>query len=441
MSIPLATAIGFAVAILVAVALAFTAGTRKSDRSRRRSRGGPLTVLSAATVYLFVLIPVFTNPGINALSWVLFVVAVMIPPLVAARSAVLRERMSDEARGMLDALAAFVAFALLASQLSIASGALSLVGDIRRWVIPIGFGVCCAAYAMASGRTGSIRTSRYAVALLVGFAAIFAAGLLLGSFSSIDNPSATSIAMDQGSVISVILVGLALGCVDPNLRLAIRDDARPGRAFFGGEVLIFVAVALFSIGTMLVFGGAFQAPDLEVMTVFALIPGVAMIVVMLIVCFVLASNIDSLLTAGATAIAGDPRPDGEREGGAAARSSGAVRKAIAGLAVVGIVGAVLAPNPILYLTVGAFVAAAGAGALLPAWRSPERRFSPWPGFGAGIVAAIIVALITGPVASVAMTIQTVAVLVAAAVVSAVVSYAVLPKANDAASEPAAATSS
>jgi len=409
-SVPMAAAVGFVVAMLVAVLLTATAGTGRSDRSRVRAAGGPLTLFGGVTVYLFVLLPIFSEPGITLRSLLLLIVAVVLPVLVA-RWVQLPTGARAGRRGTLrDAIGGVVAFALLAGQLAIAGAIMSLFGGVSRMLATGAFGIACAGYLLGSGRTGSIRTSRYAVVGAAIAVVILVIGLVLGSPATITTPLVSSTPMPVGTMVAVLLSVVLLGVFDPNLRSALTVPARSGRALVVGTILAAGAVLALGIGGILFFGGVMQAPNLEIMTVFAVLPPLGIMVMMLVVTFLLASNVDGLLSAGAQSLtgAGDP---------------GEVRPATVVLALVAIVVAVLVPNPTLFLVLAAVVAAASVGALAPAWRRRDQR-NPWPSFVAGSVGAIIVGVVLGTDEVVGMTGTTAIVLVVAAVIAGLTTLAV-----------------
>lgn len=411
MSIPVATAIGFVVAMVVAVVLAATAGSGKSERSQKRATGGPLTVLGACIVYLVVLLPLFTNPGITLWPLVLLFVAVALPVALAGRSNGSLAKFGGPARTLIDLVAVVTAFVLLVGQLAAAGAVLSLFGGVNPILATAALGLCCFAYLLGSGRPGSIRTSRYAVLALVVAAIVFVAGAYLGSAASLVAPLVPSQPLAPGVVVAALLVVAVLGVFDPNARLAISGSARPRRALSVGLVLAVITVAFLGIGGMMVFGGVFQAPDLEIMTVFAVLPPIGVLIMMLVVAFILASNVDSLLSAGAAAATASSRPP----------RSAAVQLATAGLALVAVIAAVAIPNPLLFLTVGAVVAVSALGALLPFSRRPGGLSRPWWAFAAGVIVGILLAVALGPGDVAALSLDTVTVLVGAGVVAGLVS--------------------
>lgn len=409
-SVPMAAAVGFVVAMLVAVLLTATAGTGRSDRSRVRAAGGPLTLLGGATVYLFVLLPIFSGPGITLGTLLLLVVAVVLPGIVAAGVRIPMGVWVDQRGTLRDAIGGVVAFALLAGQLAIAGTLMSLFGGVNRVLATGAFGIACAGYLLGAGRAGSIRTSRYAVLGVAIAVVILVIGLVLGSPGTITSPLVSSTPLSVGTIVAVMLAVVLLGAFDPNLRSALTIPARSGRALLVGSILAAGAVLALGLGGILFFGGVMQAPNLEIMTVFAVLPPVGVMVMMLVITFLLAANIDGLLSAGAQSLTGATDP-------------GNVRPATVVLALVAIVVAVLVPNPTLFLVLAAVVAAASIGALAPAWRRREPR-NPWPAFVAGAAGAIIVGVVLGTDDVVGMTGTTVIVMVVAVVIAALTTLAV-----------------
>lgn len=410
MSIPVATAIGFVLAILMAVVLSATAGSGKSGKSHRRSTGGPLTVLGAGLVYLVVLLPLFTNPGITLWPLVLLLLAVLLPVALASRAGGLPVKPDGSARTLVRLVGLVTAFVLLVGQLAAAGAVLSLFGGVNPSLATATLGLCCAAYLLGSGRIGSIRTSRYAVLALVLAAIVFGAGLFLGSPATVAAPLVPAQPLAPGAVAAALLAVAALGMFDPNARSAVATAARPRRAATVGLVLAAITVVLLGLGGIMVFGGVLQAPNLEIMTVFAVLPPVGILVVMMLITFILASNVDSLLSAGAAVAAGSP---GER------RSFGA-RPVTVVLALVAVIAAIAVPNPLLFLATGAVVAASGLGALLPLLRGARQLSTPWSGFAVGVVAGVVLTVVFGPGEVAALGLDTVIVLVAAVVVAALV---------------------
>lgn len=411
MSIPLATAIGFVAALIVAVALTATAGTGKSGKSHQRALGGPLTVLGAGLVYLVVLLPLFTNPGLTWWRLVLLLLAVLLPVVVAAASQGMPAKFAGTTRTFVDLVGVVTTFVLLVGQLAAAGAMLSLFGGVNPSLATAALGLCCAAYLLGSGRTGSIRTSRYAVLALVLAVIVFGAGVVLGSAATVIAPLVPAQPLAPGAVVAALLAVAALGVFDPNTRSAVAAAARPRRAMTVGLVLTLITVVLFGIGGIMVFGGVLQAPNLEIMTVFAVLPPAGILVVMMMITFILASNVDSLLSAGAAAAAGS---------GARPRSLG-LRPATLLLAVVAVVGAIVVPDPLLYLAAGAVVAGSGLGALLPAWRHPQVPARPWPAFAVGVITGIVLTVVLGPADVASLTSDTVIVLMASTVLAAGVS--------------------
>lgn len=410
MSIPVATAIGFVVAILVAVVLSATAGSGKSDRSHKRALGGPLTVFGACLVYLVVLLPLFTNPGITLWPLVLLLVAVVLPVALASWAGGLLAKFDGSARTLVRLVGVATAFVLLVGQLAAAGAVLSLFGGVNAMLATAALGLCCAAYLLGSGRTGSIRTSRYAVLALVLAAIVFGAGVFLGSAATVIAPLVPAQPMAPGAVVAALLVVAALGVFDPNARAAIATATRPRRALTVGLVLAIITVALLGIGGIMVFGGVLQAPNLEIMTVFAVLPPVGILILMLLVTFILASNVDSLLSAGAAVAAGSPgQPRSYQR-----------RPVTVVLALVAVIAAIAVPNPLLFLAVGAVVAASAFGTLLPFARGSGTQSKPWLAFAIGVVAGIVLTGVRGPADVASLSLDTVIVLVSAAVVAALV---------------------
>lgn len=419
MSTPMATGIGFTVAMLIALVLSVTAGSGKSETSRRRTAGGPLTVLGGASVYLILLLSVFTNSGITLLPLLVLAVAVILPAIVARATAAPRLAMSAEGRTLFDSVGVLVAFALLVGQLAVAGAVLSLFGGVNRILATAGFGLCCAAYVVASGRTGSIRTSRYAVVTLVLAVVVLIVGVVLGSPATLVAPLVPALPLEPGVAVAALLAVVAVGAFDPNLRMTLAHVRCP-RALRVGVVLAALTTLFLGIGGMLFFGGVLQAPNLEIMTLFAVIPAMGIVVMMLVVTFVLASNVDSLLSAGADALVDQSEDTGEDVTDRPAQA----RNATIALATIGVIAAILVPNPLLFLGMAALVAAAGAGALARSCCRSVSSGTPWAGFIAGIAAAIIASIFLGPgdVASVGG--ETALMMAVAVVVSAAVSLAV-----------------
>lgn len=405
---PLSSALGVSIALLLAALLAITAGMRGSDKSTRRADGGPLSVFTAGLAYLIVLAPRMSIGGITFFATVLLIVIVALPSVIAAVSLGLRDRLNDQGELLFDLAGVVVSFVLLVGILAAAGSVLSLFGDLNRLLATAALGVCVTGFLLACGRRGAHRTSRYVIGSGVLALLIFAIGAVVGNPASFFSPSVPSTPLPLAAVAALLLAVIAMGFFDPAAALPLRSAASPGRtALIGTGVLVAFLMVLLA-GTNLIYGGALVGPSLQFMTPFAIIPVAALGVVTFIVTFIFAGTADSMLASGAEVAAGQ---------------LGENRKnpitVVLGIAAV--ILAMFVPAPIQIFTVGALFAAAAIGALLPVLFRPAQQLRPLVGAIVGFVLALAVSGVLGIDDALSFNSSTAIALLTAAVAGAVVS--------------------
>ena len=120
----LVTAVFVGLALLILAIVAVTAGTRASDKSAVRARGGPLSIFVASLAYAVVLAPVIAPEGFNLPSMVLFIVVVALPATVSGLFKRARARMGADGQRVLSLVGAIAAIALLVGVLGSAGAVL-----------------------------------------------------------------------------------------------------------------------------------------------------------------------------------------------------------------------------------------------------------------------------------------------------------------------------
>ncbi len=411
MTIAFATAFftGLALAILATVAV--TAGVRANPNADVRANGGPITVFVGALAYLVLLAPKFSNGAITGAALVLLIIAVIIPPLTAGAVSGLRDKLGDSARSVFDLAGVIVAFTLLAGLLATAGEVLSLMGGVNRWIAIAAIGLCGAGYLLARGREAASRTSRWTL----GFAVVIpilllVAGAVIGHPSTITSSLVPSTAIPPGDVLGVILAVFVCGFVDPAMGLVLRGAGGKAKAkttSVWAAVITGVFTLVFGLALILIYGGAWVAPSLQAFLL-AAAPPILIAFFLFFAVFVLGSSSDSQLAAGSQ-VASDMSDPSKR------------RPITLAIVVLAILLAMFVPAPLQILAVGTLVAAAGAGAVLPALKAETAGLQALPGLVVGVVAALVVALIMGLSNALTFTTATAVAIVAAVALSAITS--------------------
>lgn len=376
---PVAVAVGIGVALLVAALLAITAGSSGSPRSVRFAAGGPLTVWTAGMAYVIVLVGTLSSQGITLVSTIVLAVMAILPGAAGRVSRNLCPNAGPTAAPVLGAASVTVALSLVTALLATAGGLLSLIGDVNRYVAIAAIGICCAVYLLARGRQGANRTSRWSIVFGVFAIVVLGVGLAVASPSVLVNPIVPYAPTDWWGVAAMAIAVVAMGIFDPVLRLAIRDAAAATRTVVIGSLVLVVFVAFMGIGSALFFGGATVAPSLQFLTVFAVLPAIVLGVLLCFVTFLFAAISDSLLAAGSEIAVG--------------QSTSARQGMIIFLAVGSIVVAMVFPNPEGIMMIGALIACASLGALVPSFYGGRKSLRPIPPVVVGVVAAVVVGFI------------------------------------------------
>lgn len=382
------TAIGIGLALLLLAVLAVTVGMRTADsdagsaKTSVRANGGPITVFVGALAYLVIFAPRITDAGLTLETTVLLVVAVAIPPIVSALTAGVRGRLGEQALATLDLAGVILAFTLLVGLLATAGAVLSLMGGVNRWLATAAIGCAAAGYLLLRGRQAASRTSRWTLGIaLVIPVVLLAAGAALGTPSTIVTSLVPSTPLPVGSTGALLAAAVVAGFVDPTIGLVLRGSAKPVKTSIWGAVIIGGFVLIFGIALILVFGGAFVAPSLQAFLL-AAAPATVIAGFLFFAAFVLASAGDSQLAAGSQVAA-------DRLG------STYLRTITVGLAVVAVLVAMFVPAPEQIFVIGAVVAAATVGAVLPATTGIPSNLNALPGLVVGVVAALLAGLVMG----------------------------------------------
>lgn len=417
------TAISIGLALLILAVLAITVGVSKSDKAALRAKGGPTTIFVAALAYLIVLTPVITPAGITGVSMILLVVLGAGPAIIAGLIFRLREGLGERARLIYDAAGVIVSFALLTGILATAGDVLSLFGGVNRYLAVAAIGLGGAGYLYARGRESSTRTSRWTIVIaFIVPVLLLLLGAALGTPSTLANSMVPSTPVPLGTVGALLVAVLMVAMVDPTIGSALRASPKPGKAALWGAVITAAFALIFSLGLVLVFGGAFVAPTLQAFLL-AAAPVIAIGYFMFMAAFVLASAGDSQLAAGSELAAEMTSPDRRRP-------------ITFVLVVLAIVVAMFIPATGQIFVIAAFIAAAAAGAVLPASRGDVRNLNPVPGVICGLVAGALFAAFIGVEAALAFRGATLVTLLVAFYVSAAVSMVFAKKAMTAKPVPA-----
>jgi len=415
MTVAVYTALFTGLALLILAIVAVTTGSSGSEKSRVKAKGGPISAFVGAAAYLILFAPKFTEGGVSFTALLLLVVAVIIPPLVAGAAAGVRANLGDSARSVFDLASVIVAFTVLTGILATAGELLSLMGGVNRTIAIAAVGLCGAGYLLARGREASSRTSRWTLGFAVVIPVLlFVGGLALGSFATVTASLVPSTSMPLDNMLAVLLVAAACGFVDPALGLVMRGVDKPIKVSVWGAVIAGLFTLFFGLGLILFYGGAFVAPSLQAFLL-AAAPPVLIGFFLFFAVFVIASISDSQLAAGSEVASEITTPDKRRP-------------ITAVLALVAVVLAILVPAPLQILVIGATVAAAAIGAVLPAMKGDVPGLNALPGVLVGIVGAVVVDLIMGVGKALDLTGATAVSLIVALVLSAVTSLIVGRKA-------------
>lgn len=382
------TAIAIGLALLVLAILAVTVGMRGSgsdagsDKAAVRANGGPITVFVGALAYLVIFAPRITDSGLTLETTLLLVVAVAIPPIVSALTVGIRDRLGEQALAVLDLAGVILAFTLLVGLLATAGSVLSLMGGVNRWLATAAIGCAVAGYLLLRGRQAASRTSRWTLGIaLVIPVVLLAVGAAKGTPSTIITSLVPSTPLPVGSVGALLAAALVAGFVDPTLGLVLRGSDKPVKTSIWGAVIIGGFVLIFGVALILIFGGAFVAPSLQAFLL-AAAPATVIAGFLFFAVFVLASASDSQLAAGSQ-VAADMYGSNQR------------RAFTVGLAVVAVVVAMFVPAPGQVFVIGAVVAAAAVGAVLPATTGTPPNLDALPGLVVGVVAALLAGVVMG----------------------------------------------
>lgn len=396
----LITAISIGVALLVLSIVAISHGTRPTAKSPIRANGGPLTVFVGSLAYIIVLAPVITVHGLTLPTLVLFMVVVALPPIISATFLRARTQMGEEARNTFDIVSFIASFALLVGILATAGSVLSLMGGVNRYLVIAVIGLSGAAYLLAHGRASANRTSRWTLVMAFYIPILLlAGGAVLGTPSTIVDPLVPSTELGVGTVLAILLTVVAMGFVDPAIGQVLSAARIPNRTALWGVVITAVFLVVFSLGLILIYGGAFVSPSLQAFLL-AAVPAVGIGFFLFFATFVLASVADTQLAA-ATHVG--------------TRFSDPSKRQILTIVVVvvAILVAMLLPATGQIYIVAALIAAAAFGALLPTLRSSLPDFQPAPGIIVGVVAGVVVALIMGMASALSFELSTAVALIVA----------------------------
>lgn len=416
------TAIGVGVALLILALVAITVGTRQSAKTAVRANGGPTAIFVATLAYLIVLAPVVTPSGITGVSMILLVVIAALPPIIGGLAASLRGRLGERSKRIYDGAGVVVAFALLTGVLATAGEVLSLFGGVNRSLAIAAIGICGAGYLYARGREASSRTSRWTVVIAFIIPVfLLAIGAALGSPATIVDSLVPYTPVPLGTAGALLAAVVAMSIVDPAVGEVVRGAAKPGKAALWGAVIGGAFTLVFSLGLILVYGGAFVAPSLQAFLL-AAAPALILGYFMFMVAFVLASAGDSQLAAGSEV--------------ASNMSSPRRRRPITfAMVIVAILLAVFVPATGQIFVIASVVATAAVGSLLPALRGGLPNLNPVPGLIGGIVAGVVIALVMSVDATLTFRAATFVCLVVTFLIAAAVSFVAARKAG----APAAAT--
>jgi len=344
--------------------------------------GGPVSVFVASLAYAIVLTPVIAPAGLNLPTMVLLIVVVALPPIISGLFLRTRTRMGESARRAFDIVGVIASFALLVGILATAGALLSLMGGVNRYLVIAVIGIAVAAYLLARGRQSANRTSRWTlvmaflipVLLLIG-------GAALGSPATIAAPLVPSTEISVGTAFALLLTVVAMGFVDLAIGQVLRAVPNPSKTALRGAVIPAAFVLVFSLGLILLYGGAFVAPSLQAFLLAAL-PAVGIGFFLFFAVFVLASAADTQLAAASDA-------------GAELSDPGQRHVVSLAIIVVAVVVAMLLPATGQIFIVAALFAAATFGAVLPTLGGGVPDLQPIPGIAVGVVGGIAIALLMG----------------------------------------------
>lgn len=404
---PIAVAVGIGLALLVAALLAITAGSSGSPRSVRYAAGGPLTVWTAGMAYVIILVGTMSSQGITLVSTFVLALMAVLPAVAALVTRNLCPTAGPRAAPVLGAASVTVALSLVTALLATAGGLLSLVGNVNRYVAIAAVGVCCAVYLLARGRQGANRTSRWSIVFGVFAVLVLAVGFAVASPSVLVSPLVPYAPTDWWGVLAMAIAVAAMGIFDPVLRLAVRDAVAATRTVVVGSVVLVVFVMFMGVGAAMFFGGATVAPSLQFLTVFAVLPAIVLGVLLCFVTFLFAAIADSLLAAGSEIAAG--------------RSSSGRQGMILLLALGSVIVAMVFPNPEAIMMIGALIACASFGSLVPSLLASRQNLRPVPPVVAGVVIAVVTGFLLGVQDELRFTGRVAVVLIVAIAVAAVVS--------------------
>lgn len=378
----LITAIAVGIALLILAIVAITVGTRQTDKSAARMNGGPVSVFVASLAYAIVLTPVIAPEGLNLPTMVLLIVVVALPPVISGLFLRTRAGMGEHARRAFDIVGAIASFALLVGILATAGAVLSLMGGVNRYLVIAVIGLSIAAYLLVRGRQSANRTSRWTLAmaflipvlLLVG-------GAALGSPATIAEPLVPSTEIGVGSAFALVFTVVAMGFVDPAIGQVLRAVPNPSKTALWGAAVPAAFVLVFSLGLILLYGGAFVAPSLQAFLLAAL-PAAGIGFFLFFAAFVLASAADTQLAAASDVGAELADPS---------------KRQVVSVAIIvaAVLVAMLLPATGQIFIVAALIAAATFGAMLPTLGGAAPDLQPVPGIAVGVVGGIVIALLLG----------------------------------------------
>lgn len=402
------TAIAVGLALLIMALVAATGTSKDTAKAQSRAAGGPVSLFVGSLAYVVVLTPVIASDGVTAVSMILLVVVAALPPVIGGLGVRVRDRLPVDSRRTFDAAGVIVSFILLFGLLATASSVLSLIGGVNRIVTAAGIALAIAGYIVVRGRVGANRTSRWAI----GFAAVvpvlfFVLGFGLGQAPVITSSLVPSTPVPIGTAVAMILAVVGMSFVDPVMGQTLRASAKPGRAATWGAIISVLFVLVFSLGLIMVFGGAFVAPTLQAFLI-AAFGGVGIAVFMFFAATVLVPTADTQLAAAADSVE---------------HMAPQLSKALVtfGLAIVAALLAMFVPATGQIVSVAAVLAAAVFGALLPALAGEKTNYPTLPGVIVGVLAAIVVAVIMSVNSVMTFQAATTTALIAAFVLSAATS--------------------
>lgn len=376
----IASALGATAALLIAALLAMT-GHGDTKRAASRHSSGPLTLFAAGLAYLLILMPALTVNGMTLPTLVVLFIVVIAPIVAGLATRTLRQSLTGQAAQLAAVANVAVCLGLVSALLAVGGNVLALIGGLNRIVAIAVLAIGVASYLIATGRIGTHRTSRWALAPMLFALVIFLAGAFIGSPEDLVSPQVPFQPLGVGSVVALLLASGAVGVFDPIITLTLRDSRRPARNALIGAGVLASLVAAFGLGMLLIYGGALTAPSVQVFLPFAASPKAAFGLTAFVIVFLVAATADGLLAAG-TETAEHLNAPGSRAGLTLA------------LAAAGALIAIIWARPESIFALIAMLGAAALGAAAIAWKRPAEAGS-WAGFAAGVIAAAAAAFGVG----------------------------------------------